>query len=608
MAATGDRASKVVPAQLSFLAIYNPALGQSDETFHDQVVFYHSKDAKKRRQDEQEARDGENEKLRQIGLAQGMVDFARSFSDGEPVSHVETEKSRIVMHELERGWWVLASIDLTRLPSASSPTKSSSSSDTPVAKPAIEYSSREVSPPDLLVQQLLRAHNIFRLHHGPSLYDLYVRLPRHKFCNILDRFWTRFANTWDVLLHGSPAVEMYGGIKLAAGGELGMGVGEEEWGSGEREVFEDFAGRTEGLVDMIVARFGEPAEPQDQMSMESGKSKAVFHTDPEPWMGSGRDTEAADGVIFSGVGTIARSSLRDSTQSQAHAPGIPRPIVSAAEASLNQASSDAQEHQTNDREQHGSALTDPDTWMKVLTLGYGSSWGGKRPQPPQQSPTQKTTQSQQSDVAEKAGEASLQYLDPQPDVDRVEEASKAQIARENHGHFIIGLQGDLDHDGQADTDTAVGDTDGAVDSDCNHRILLRTLHVKVKQNPQKPASHSAARSHHRPFVTTLLFNLHTPTLSYPSFYQSLRSYLLPLYRPLTLSTSPARVAARIAASAPNTTYTTYSPSLSPSNNSKTAIDQAEPNPIYNLVFDPLALTVHSSIPSIPEPGTMGAEG
>jgi hypothetical protein len=39
---------KVVPAQLSFLAVYNPSLGVRDETFHQQVVFYYSKAAKAR--------------------------------------------------------------------------------------------------------------------------------------------------------------------------------------------------------------------------------------------------------------------------------------------------------------------------------------------------------------------------------------------------------------------------------------------------------------------------------------------------------------------------------------------------------------------------------
>jgi hypothetical protein len=32
----------------------------------------------------------------------------RTFSGGRAVDSVDTEKSRIVMHELEPGWWVLA--------------------------------------------------------------------------------------------------------------------------------------------------------------------------------------------------------------------------------------------------------------------------------------------------------------------------------------------------------------------------------------------------------------------------------------------------------------------------------------------------------------------
>ena len=106
---------RVVPAQLSFLAIYNPALGTSDETFEDQIVFYYSKAAKARAridgrdaQVESELQEQENEKLRQVGLAQGMVGFARSFSNGEAVDSVETHKSRIVLRELEKGWWILA--------------------------------------------------------------------------------------------------------------------------------------------------------------------------------------------------------------------------------------------------------------------------------------------------------------------------------------------------------------------------------------------------------------------------------------------------------------------------------------------------------------------
>lgn len=108
---------KVVPAQLGFLAIYNPSLGNTDESLEDQIVYYCSPNISSRGKkgsgrakdtDRDAAREENNEQLRQIGLAQGMVEFGRSFSDGRAVDTVETEKSRIVLHELESGWWILA--------------------------------------------------------------------------------------------------------------------------------------------------------------------------------------------------------------------------------------------------------------------------------------------------------------------------------------------------------------------------------------------------------------------------------------------------------------------------------------------------------------------
>jgi len=79
---------RVVPAQLAFLAIYNPALGPTEEAFREQLVFWYSRAVQEARAASKktgryEAAGGdamraeENEKLRQIGLAQGMVDFAK---------------------------------------------------------------------------------------------------------------------------------------------------------------------------------------------------------------------------------------------------------------------------------------------------------------------------------------------------------------------------------------------------------------------------------------------------------------------------------------------------------------------------------------------------
>ncbi|KAF2262298.1 hypothetical protein CC78DRAFT_534958 [Lojkania enalia] len=663
---------KVVPAQLSFLAIYNPALGQSDEEFQNQIVFYYSKAAKAQSrinrenlQAERELREQENEKLRQVGLAQGMVGFARSFSNGEAVDSVETHKSRIVLRELEKGWWILASIDLTQLPAASSRTAGSDSGTPATSLSAVEYSSREVSPPALLLQQLARAHSIFLLHHAACLNDLWVRLERPKFCNILDKYWSRFASNWDVLLHGSPAVDCFNGLKLAAGGELGIGVGEEEWGSGEREVLEDFAQRTKGLVDIMVSRFGEPSPLQNPKAFADSKVPSDI-SGLDPWIGSGKHVEAADGVVFSGIGAMSRRSLRDVShwvesiyyygdqaygvrdnpttdrrkrrkrnpkapetgraspepqstnkletsaagQDRDQAPRIPPPIVTAVETSLDQASNavDATANEdTNKSEPLIASLGDTETWMKYLTLGYGTAWGGKRSQSREQVP-----QPEAEAERDTPPEVPMRLIEPEPDVDHVEEKLGAQIQAENTGYFIIGLKGDMaDEDYDDDND----------EGDWNNRIPLRTIHVELLKEGltetqaiedvspffEKETDHTWAPSRnlsrlrpvvyaHRPFIYTFLFHHRTTSLSIASFYRNLHTYFSPLHRPLSNSTSPERVAERVAAASnPTTTISTSG---------------AGPNlqPIYDLVYDPLTLTVHSSIPNIPEPGTLIAEG
>ena len=74
----------VAPAQLSFLAIYNPTLGPTDESIEDQIVFYTSKSEQLQQKEDFKTDEDpglpdsdNNERLRQIGLAQGMVSFAR---------------------------------------------------------------------------------------------------------------------------------------------------------------------------------------------------------------------------------------------------------------------------------------------------------------------------------------------------------------------------------------------------------------------------------------------------------------------------------------------------------------------------------------------------
>ena len=88
-----------------------------------------------------------------------------------------------------------------------------------------------------------------------------------------------------------------------------------------------------------------------------------------------------------------------------------------------------------------------------------------------------------------------------------------------------------------------------------------------------------------------LFELQTDTLAIPAFYRSIHHQLGPLQRPLLMSTSPDKASARLwEASLPKSTASTQSS-----------------QPIGDLVYDPTRLTIHTTIPNIPEPGSLPAD-
>ncbi|KAL8926437.1 MAG: hypothetical protein Q9208_002980 [Pyrenodesmia sp. 3 TL-2023] len=609
--------SGITPATLAFLTIYNPSLSQNDDTIEDQIVYYYSQsEAQKthrrpiRCQDEDD-REYKNEKLRQIGLAQGMsVDLTRISSPPDPQAQPPTSH-----HKTESN---------------------------------TEYSSREVSPSSLLLEQAVQAHQIFLLHHAQTLQELFLRLPRTKFCAILKRFWDDFARSWDVLLHGNPAIDIFDGVKLAAGGELGIGVGEEEWGSGEREVLEGFIGRTDGLVDLIVSRFGE---------MTSTTDSAL----PDDDWHLGRDPRPSDGVIFSGIGAIGRPSVkcisnwmvllfkhgqdaygvrenpvavnrrqRKKTESvkgeagskgavtdqeprplptaalkttTAHSGefGIPAPIVGApTKAQLQQpkksrdspAQIAAKRKQTRPNAAKVEYAFGSDTLMKYMTFGL---YGLKSATP-------------STDVS---GEPSTAFGDDGKK-GKGENRSSNPTARSSNpstaqdvlpGYFMVGLQGDLDDDEDV-LDSAAERKDTLRAEAMSSRIVLRTLVVErtgkgntgAMKSPSTNSGSSLGMLHDRlrvivyvkrPFIFTFLFDLHTDSLAIPSFYRSLHHQLGPLQQPLLSSTSPTKVSERL------------SEALAP----RSTVTMGSSQPINDLVYDPYNLTVHTTIPNIPEPGS-----
>ena len=481
-----------------------------------------------------------------------------------------------------------------------------------------DYNSKEMKPAPLILRDLLRAHRIFLMHHDSSLSSLFLRTKRPKFVALLGRYWDLFLSTWNVLMHGNPARDVFGGINIAASGELGVGVGEEERGSGEREVLEGLVGRVEGLVDLVVSKFGEADTEADHVSSSA------------PWLGSGREPAAGDGAIFLGTGAISKKSLRDVTHWVDdlytwgdHAYGVIESPISMRKSRPRRspkktdepASSEVQPQNTEDvaasakdtedqKDKGKQAETGDESKDKVsknaedgkldkmvsyLKLGYGDYWTIPGV------PSSFGTSGQQSTEQPAPSSKDKQAIPEQ----RPKFPQKAP-SQEPEGHYLIGLKGEIEEGGGEQDGSDSDDSDPDIDS----RTVLRTLHVEMAnesddveedvttpdltlqqmQGTLRPGASPQNLETERlrvvvyvnkPFIFVFLFGLRTDSLEWDALYRSLHYQLSPLRKPLLASTQ----------------YRPERPNSGTGTNSSPGI--------HDLVWNPLDLTVHSTIPNIP---------
>lgn len=373
-----------------------------------------------------------------------------------------------------------------------------------------------------------------------------MRFTRPKFCRAMKRFWDDFILDWNVLLNGNPAVDVFNGLKLAAGGELGIGVGEEEWGCGEREVLEDFIGRTDGLVDLMVARFGEASDldPTQHQTLTSttGSSSNKIHANE--WQGAVRDSRPSDGVIFSGIGAITRTSIKavsswveliykygkDAYGVRDNPSAIDRPKYNRPLDSR-----ESRKHPDKDSESPPSRSSNPlsseQTSPSDLKRRSGSSTGIPAPiVKPSKYPMVKTIDSEplvkntnlkSESVQDSASgtETLMKYLTlgaygskwgistPKPNSYRSRTSEFAgggpqslQDQGESHGYFIIGLQGDLDQDAgirynHRDIEQSTDRGNIVKRQSWNNRTMIRTLHVeRIRQKNAESSRRNLAQN------------------------------------------------------------------------------------------------------------------
>lgn len=352
-----------------------------------------------------------------------------------------------------------------------------------------------------------------------------------------------------MLLHGNPSVEIFGGIKLAAGGELGIGVGEEEWGSGEREVLEGFVKSVDGLVDVVVSRFG-----MEDSNAEVTSTAATSTASEQPFLSKGSESTIlpTDGVIFSGTGAVHKTSLKsiagwmewiylcgDNAYGVADNPSSalrkrqrdvqsrttrgafePQRRDSHAKAAERRSSRPRAKDVGSGAQPNGSDQTPTETalregqpaatdqgkvsvadslpedassvpgttkLMKYLTLGYSSSWG------------KSTTSPSRNELGPSPDKHHTDHLEKYPPEKPEERPSQSR--RPQGGQFLIGLSGDLDDDhcgrggnGDADSRSNVSGEDS--DAGEQHgRIMLRTVYVQLAHPNPSDSQTLRARSY-----------------------------------------------------------------------------------------------------------------
>ncbi|XP_029432713.1 vacuolar fusion protein CCZ1 homolog isoform X1 [Rhinatrema bivittatum] len=92
--ATATQEKQSAPSLLRFF-IYNPKFGPREGEEEKKILFYHPNEVEK------------NEKIRNVGLCEAIVQFTRTFSPSKPAKSLHTLKNRQFFHEPEENFWMV---------------------------------------------------------------------------------------------------------------------------------------------------------------------------------------------------------------------------------------------------------------------------------------------------------------------------------------------------------------------------------------------------------------------------------------------------------------------------------------------------------------------
>ncbi|RIA84655.1 hypothetical protein C1645_783684 [Glomus cerebriforme] len=171
-----------VPPSLSYFCVYNPSFGRTEDSQADQLLYYTSKKTVPM-----------DVKIRQVGLAQGLVNFTRVFSPSKPCENVHTQKNRLAFYEPEPDYWIHISIELGYVKKVTKDKE---------GKPKTTIDYLDANLHDSGVKRMLElGYEMYRIFNGPFEYTVREYTERaagiKALKNKLEEFFANWVFEWD---------------------------------------------------------------------------------------------------------------------------------------------------------------------------------------------------------------------------------------------------------------------------------------------------------------------------------------------------------------------------------------------------------------------------
>uniref|UniRef100_A0A8C2ZBI1 CCZ1 homolog, vacuolar protein trafficking and biogenesis associated n=1 Tax=Cyclopterus lumpus TaxID=8103 RepID=A0A8C2ZBI1_CYCLU len=185
--ASGMQEKQYTPSLLNFF-VYNPTFGQKEGEEEKKILFYHPSDVEK------------NEKIRNVGLCEAIVQFTRTFCPTKPAKSLHTQKNRQFFFEPEDNFWIVM---VVRNPMIEKPNKDGK-------PPTVEYQEEEIIDTvyGAVVKQCYSMYKLFNGTFGRQMEAGGVELLIQK----LEKFFYRYLQT--LHLQSCDLLDVFGGISF----------------------------------------------------------------------------------------------------------------------------------------------------------------------------------------------------------------------------------------------------------------------------------------------------------------------------------------------------------------------------------------------------------